>query len=255
MLTELLGIALMSYFIITMITYQYYEWLFSKESHSKQNLIKNKNVCLITAHPDDECMFFGPILRKLLSNKNKIFILCMTNGNYEGFGKLRSKELEESCSYLSNYNDLIKVQVIDEKELPDHPNFEWSKQLCGDIIKKFVKQNFIETIFTFDQYGISSHPNHCFLYSTVSELSFNQSIEVYYLQTVCLIRKYLFIFDLMPTLLVSSKNMLSVSCFLDYIILVRSMMKHKSQMKWFRYLYVVFSRYMIINDFVEKNYV
>ncbi len=39
----------------------------------------------------------------------------MTNGNYEGLGKLRFKELEESCSYLSNNNDLIKVQVIDEK--------------------------------------------------------------------------------------------------------------------------------------------
>lgn len=38
-------------------------------------------VLLVTAHPDDECMFFGPTLIALRKRKNcRIFVLCMSRG-------------------------------------------------------------------------------------------------------------------------------------------------------------------------------
>lgn len=38
-------------------------------------------VLLVTAHPDDECMFFGPTLIALKKRKNcRIFVLCMSRG-------------------------------------------------------------------------------------------------------------------------------------------------------------------------------
>lgn len=42
-----------------------------------------KTVLLITAHPDDECMFFGPTLSRLSSSSNslnRVHLLCLTNG-------------------------------------------------------------------------------------------------------------------------------------------------------------------------------
>lgn len=38
-------------------------------------------VLLVTAHPDDECMFFGPTLIALKKRKNcRIFVLCLSRG-------------------------------------------------------------------------------------------------------------------------------------------------------------------------------
>lgn len=38
-------------------------------------------VLLVTAHPDDECMFFGPTLVALGDRKNcTIYVLCLTQG-------------------------------------------------------------------------------------------------------------------------------------------------------------------------------
>ncbi len=250
MILEVVGLILAAYLLLNLASYHAYCWLFSERDRS--NVIHKKNVCLVTAHPDDECMFFGPILRRLIPNENSIFILCMTNGNYEGLGKLRSKELELSCLNMSNNEAKISVEIIDEQELPDHPRLEWNKNKCASVIQKFVEKNSIDIIFTFDEHGVSCHPNHCFLYSTVSSLKFDKNIEVYYLKTVSLLRKYIFMIDVIPTLLISSQNLVAVSSFTDYIIAVQSMMKHRSQLTWFRYLYISFSRYMLINDF-EKS--
>lgn len=40
-------------------------------------------VLLVTAHPDDECMFFGPTLIALKKRENcRIFVLCMSRGEF-----------------------------------------------------------------------------------------------------------------------------------------------------------------------------
>lgn len=46
-------------------------------------------VLLVTAHPDDECMFFGPTLIALGRRKNcRIFVLCLSNGEFACNGEL-----------------------------------------------------------------------------------------------------------------------------------------------------------------------
>ena len=46
----------------------------------KNSLRKECNLLLVIAHPDDEAMFFGP----LLSSSCNVSILCLSNGNYKG---------------------------------------------------------------------------------------------------------------------------------------------------------------------------
>jgi len=43
-------------------------------------LDNRKPVLVVTAHPDDECMFFAPAILRASKNSNTIFILCLSNG-------------------------------------------------------------------------------------------------------------------------------------------------------------------------------
>jgi N-acetylglucosaminylphosphatidylinositol deacetylase len=47
-----------------------------------QSTIKNKRVCLLIAHPDDEAMFFSPTVLALTrpENGNHVKILCLSTG-------------------------------------------------------------------------------------------------------------------------------------------------------------------------------
>lgn len=55
-----------------------------------------KHALLLTAHPDDECMFFAPTV---LAHPN-ISALCLSTGNADGLGGIRAKELTRSYSAL-----------------------------------------------------------------------------------------------------------------------------------------------------------
>ena len=46
-------------------------------------------VLLITAHPDDECMFFSPMLLQSIGAKSQVHVLCLTNGNYSLTPRIR----------------------------------------------------------------------------------------------------------------------------------------------------------------------
>ena len=57
----------------------------------------NDRVLIVTAHPDDECMFFGPTLCHLADRNIQAKVLCLSTGNFYGKGDRRTKELEASC--------------------------------------------------------------------------------------------------------------------------------------------------------------
>lgn len=41
----------------------------------------SNNVLILTAHPDDECMFFGPTITALKSiTKSRVSVLCLSTG-------------------------------------------------------------------------------------------------------------------------------------------------------------------------------
>lgn len=61
-----------------------------------------KNLLLITAHPDDEAMFFAPTILRLASRREiiSLFHVCLSNGNADGLGELRKAELGHSLDIL-----------------------------------------------------------------------------------------------------------------------------------------------------------
>ena len=133
---------------------------------------------LITAHPDDESMFFIPTLQNLLYLDN-IHLLCLSNGDCRDVsdGPIRTKELHKACSIIGIGDDNSKSSdatssavVLDDDRLKDGPNEVWNSDLIAHAVLKHLQKilNSIEqpkqkvnvNIITFDQGGVSGHPNH-----------------------------------------------------------------------------------------------
>lgn len=129
-------------------------------------------------------------------------------------------------------------------------------------------------ILTFDSLGISSHPNHKSLprgvlhfLSTYKEKHSTPPPRLFTLISHPLVDKYVGIvapllakldilfggllqrYSLVPE--PSSGLPVFVSGIREYVGALRAMMQHKSQLVWFRWLYVAFSRYMWVNEWVE----
>lgn len=51
---------------------------------SESSRVKSvKRVLFVTAHPDDECMFFGPTILKFTQKKDcSVYLLCLSDGKY-----------------------------------------------------------------------------------------------------------------------------------------------------------------------------
>lgn len=80
----------------------------------------------------------------------------------------------------------------------------------------------------------------------IHKLEFNFKIQIFVLETVNIFRKYSSFLDIATSLW--SSQLSSRILFLSTPFLVyKSMVCHKSQLVWFRYLYLIFSRYVIIN--------
>lgn len=80
------------------------------------------NILLLTAHPDDECMFFAPTLLGISSWANSLegekstttnlHSLCLSVGNADALGNVRRDELSKSLDVLGideNRRQLIDV--------------------------------------------------------------------------------------------------------------------------------------------------
>ncbi|XP_030373836.1 N-acetylglucosaminyl-phosphatidylinositol de-N-acetylase isoform X2 [Scaptodrosophila lebanonensis] len=215
---------------------------------------KMGRVLLVTAHPDDECMFFGPLIYSLTQRDGcQVYVLCLSNGNFEQQAQLRREELWRACKHLGIPES--NIVLMNATNLPDDPNVEWRPDAVANLILHTVESLDIQAIFTFDRDGVSSHPNHCAVYYAAASLCLAnllpKACKFYTLDTINIVRKYLSVFDLLCTCFMSTHW-----CILSWkeaAIVRRAMLEHKSQMKWFRWLYIYTSRYMFINSLREIN--
>lgn len=212
-------------------------------SNRPKFLKQESNILLVVAHPDDEVMFFGPTLCSILEHKIPIKVLCLSNGNADSLGKIREKEFSKSLLNLGISN----FTIIDDHELADGFHL-WDPALISSYLDTYISS--CNTILTFDSFGISGHPNHISLFHGVKLfLKTNPKIQGYSLDSIGIFRKFTLFLDIVPSILSSST--LVLSSLKDYIKIRSSMLQHKSQLVWFRLLYIIFSRYMYINSWSE----
>lgn len=84
--------------------------------------IKSQNILLVTAHPDDEAMFFAPTILSLTRKTSvNLFHLCLSSGNADGLGETRKVELRNSLDVLGIHRE--KRWTVDHPLGLRPPNF------------------------------------------------------------------------------------------------------------------------------------
>ncbi|OAR01688.1 hypothetical protein LLEC1_02199 [Akanthomyces lecanii] len=207
--------------------------------------LQNKRICLLIAHPDDEAMFFAPTVLALTRPEtgNHVKILCLSSGNAAGLGETRKKELVKSGMTLG-LRDEEDVFVVDNPELasadfPDSMTATWDEsQIAGLLMSAFApnlaKQKpteqpvaNIDVLITFDAHGFTSVldvlPTLASWAMTARDTDAAHPAGLVFLTPL-----------LGDGALATAWSAMTAA--------------HKSQMVWFRYLYITFSRYMLMND-------
>ncbi|EFY87671.1 glycan biosynthesis protein (PigL), putative [Metarhizium acridum CQMa 102] len=144
-------------------------------------LLKAKNLLIVTAHPDDECLFFSPSILGVLDRNKSIKggLVVMSTGNNYGLGETRRKELLGSCEALGI--DTSRCVALDHPDLQDNPKVWWEEAKIKPILKEYIEKwdidavsdaskgtraaiqptdNARKQIITFDEGGVSGHNNH-----------------------------------------------------------------------------------------------
>ncbi|KAF8962576.1 putative deacetylase LmbE-like domain-containing protein [Flammula alnicola] len=256
-----------------------------------------KNILLVTAHPDDESMFFAPTIVSLAEKSAHASInfyhVCLSNGNAEGLGETRRTELVRSLDILGV--PATRRWLVDHPELQDNMTAHWDPTVIATALKPYVLNLKIDTILTFDEIGVSSHPNHKSLpegaqtlIKNLGETSSKQTIRLFTLVSTSLQYKYIsilsvslgkvemyafrgmqrlekLIIDVLsiyyPELLTPAIPLnydaqampVFITGYEGYLKALMSMQAHESQMVWFRWLYVAFSKYMWVNAWIEAT--
>ncbi|KFD48618.1 hypothetical protein M513_10473 [Trichuris suis] len=237
-----------------------YLWL-SYVKHQRVKLSRlvqdftNKTILLVTAHPDDECMFFAPTLLNLRRMSCHIIVVCLTSGGYRHSREVRKLELHNSCRLLGVPKE--DVLVLDDNRFPDNPMISWDQDCVTSLLEKIMISRNVDVVFTFDQFGVSGHLNHCSIHRSFRQLlqqhRMPKDARLYVLDTVSLVRKYSGIFDFV--LVLPQCGLSDKLCFInspiDALRSCHAMSMHGSQLAWFRLLYLLYSRYMFINQFTR----
>ncbi|KDQ31957.1 hypothetical protein PLEOSDRAFT_1100475 [Pleurotus ostreatus PC15] len=238
------------------------------QSHHAPSFVANASpgskpggILLVTAHPDDECMFFAPTLLALLQDPRHaphVHSLCLSTGDADGLGDTRVLELERSLDVLGVVKGNRKI--VNHPALRDNITTEWDAAVIGDFVWQYITEHNIEAVLTFDSGGVSGHPNHKSIPQAIAALAAEMKApfasdpsstypRVFTLVSEPLFKKYTGPLDAVLAPLTRSKDpLVFTSGVKQYRQALAAMQAHESQLVWFRWLYVHFSRYMWVNE-------
>lgn len=144
------------------------------------------------------------------------------------------------------------MTVLDDPSIQDSMAAGWeTARVAARIAEHAIG---VDKIITFDQYGVSGHINHCACYHAVKHLVRSEGYEALALRSVTVPWKYsgwcCFLLD--RILADTAKEHLFVIQPQRMVTeVLGSVQQHKSQLVWYRYLYVAFSRYTMVNTMTD----
>ncbi|KAH8653338.1 putative deacetylase LmbE-like domain-containing protein [Xylariales sp. PMI_506] len=195
-------------------------------SQARLPTLRNKRICLLIAHPDDEAMFFAPTVLALTRPEtgNHVKILCLSTGDADGLGETRKRELTKSAMMLGLRQEDDVFVVERPSDFPDSMTTPWDPLKISTLLSSAFAPALlrptspsaanpiasIDVLLTFDAHGVSSHPNHISLYHGarrfISALTAGRPstaaspVDLYTLTTVNVVRKYSSFLDMFSTL-------------------------------------------------------
>lgn len=228
---------------------------------------------LIIAHPDDESMFFLPTLYNVIrySAPDDTFqVLCLSNGNYDGLGHIREIELQKAILVIS---EKIRLTIVLHEELQDGPNQSWQPDVIVNEIQSNVQDLHGDVVLiTFDEYGVTNHPNHIDtcrgarnFFEMQTGTRSDGHLQLWLLKTIHNpLQKNVVIFEiisrllkwLVPSFMMGHEGHDNCKTFFMFptFLTWRAMKMHYSQFVWYRKLFVLFSSYSYWNDlYIHTN--
>ncbi|CAL8469054.1 g8595 [Coccomyxa elongata] len=209
-------------------------------------------VLLVTAHPDDEVIFFSSTITALHASGFQVFLLCLTNGDAHGLGGVRESELRAAAKALQI--DSAHLSILNDSRIQDGHHEEWETEYVAGVVRKEVRRLLINTIITFDPAGVTGHKNHkgChdgvrqYVTECAREKGSRQCPEAWSLTTTDDMRTHLSFFDIVPSA-IDGKRGNESAMFLnhDLVSMFKAMAAHKSQSRWWRH--VLLTRYTFVN--------
>ena len=156
-----------------------------------------------------------------------------------------SKSLFEIIKPLFNYDISSKFC----RNFQDNPTVRWDIELLVSKLDNIFTKTDVNTVVCFSGYGVSGHVNHIDAHKAVFSL---REYNLMFLKDVCVVRKYLSIIDVTCTWifnkLFNKGGLIFISNIQEIYLAYTAMKCHQSQFVWFRRLYFLFSRYIIVND-------
>ncbi len=147
---------------------------------------------LVTAHPDDEAMFFAPAIQGLAAAGVMLSALCLSTGNAAGLGVKRTEELFASYQQLGIPAD--RVKYLDDAQLQDSMQAVWPNGHISTLVDKHIdslkRSNPIDALITFDKQGVSAHLNHIAAYNGTRDLAISRNLPLYVLPSMQAWEKY-----------------------------------------------------------------
>ncbi|KAB5559558.1 putative deacetylase LmbE-like domain-containing protein [Coniochaeta sp. 2T2.1] len=223
---------------------------------------------------------------------NHVKILCLSSGNADGLGETRKRELAKSGLTLGLRSE-DDVFVVDSPDFQDSMAATWDTAAIKTLLSSAFAPHLapgssppraekdkpvatIDALITFDRHGVSGHPNHASLYHGAKAFvaglvqgkeGWTPPLDLYTLTSIGFARKYTSLLDVVPTLAgwawgsdFKDKKRPAALIFLNglgeggMVTAWKAMVSaHKSQMVWFRYGWIGFSRYMVVNDLRLEN--
>ena len=216
------------------------------------------SILLVIAHPDDEVMFFSPILTALSMRKletSTMNILCLSNGNAEGLGSIRTKELKKCCCLFNI--DAERVFVVDHDRLQDGMDNVWPEEVVSDIIIEFTRLLNPDIVISFDERGVSGHPNHIATFQGL-QLAYMTTLKrerpkllALILRSKGICRKFAGMLDILISCLnlTLQREVYVVCSVLGVINALRGIFIHRSQNVWYRRIFIIISSFSYVNSF------
>lgn len=241
--------------------------------------MRGRRVLVAVAHPDDECMFFGPTIVSLQRHfACTVYVLCLSRGAYAGSDGVGvgSSGIEQAASCHVRWRELLascrqlgvpaeRVLLASHTRMPDRMDRRWPAAIVGRLLLHHVITLQLDTVVTFDRGGVSGHPNHSSLSAALDWLQRRHLVPVdcncYRLESINILRKYCWCFDVLVVcvqfvlaLVVSQRLLCRRVVFLAPPTgsVGVAMRQHVTQLLWYRRLYVLFSRYMRVNTLVSS---
>lgn len=208
-----------------------------------------RGVLLVIAHPDDESMFFTPLLSRLRHTGTPAHVLCLTGD------MTRRRELLGASRVLGF--SVVEIPggsfaFLDTMAREDPP---WDLASAAAVVSQAVAKTGADVIVTFDGSGVSGHRNHIEALGAVTAASRELPVPVLHLLTRSLPSKYLW---WAGAGWAETRGDVEVMVAKSGLA-VRAMEEHASQWVWYRRLFIHFASYTSFIELVhapeipEKN--